>query len=429
MDTKLLLISALISGLAACAPASREPAAENDQGDFELINNVVYGADDRRDLYQVTDTNLLRLTASTVALVKSTTLTAQSGGFSLAGKNYGDEYGLCANEPFREQNLSAFCSGSLVGPDLILTAGHCVRTVADCGTTSFVFGFAVTAPGVQARDFATNDVYRCAQIVARDERGNGADYALIKLDRPVIGRDPLKIRRQGEVAIGQGLVVIGHPSGLPVKIAGGGSVRSTASPDFIVANLDTYGGNSGSAVFNADTGEIEGILVRGDTDFQRVGSCVASVVRDLNGGRGEDVTRVSKVKDLIPELPVETAPAVFRVQPALAIPDNDRAGVSVALAVPVAVQNRKVVVAVKLTHTYIGDLIISLVAPNGQKVVLHNRAGGSKKDLNVIYGRDAASARILAGLSQASAGSWKLEVQDVAARDVGTVDSFSIGFE
>ncbi len=62
------------------------------------------------------------------------------------------------------------------------------------------------------------------------------------------------------------LVVIGRPSGLPTKVADGAQVRSV-NDVFLVANLDTYGGNSGSAVFNAVTGVVEGILVRGDTDY------------------------------------------------------------------------------------------------------------------------------------------------------------------
>ena len=44
------------------------------------------------------------------------------------------------------------------------------------------------------------------------------------------------------------LVVIGHPSGLPTKIADGAWVRNNESEYYFVTNLDTFGGNSGSAV-------------------------------------------------------------------------------------------------------------------------------------------------------------------------------------
>jgi hypothetical protein len=91
------------------------------------------------------------------------------------------------------------------------------------------------------------------------------------------------------------LVVVGHPSGLAVKIAAGATVRSNLESAYFVANLDTYGGNSGSAVFNEQTGLIEGILVRGETDFKYKNGCYVSNICDVDGCRGEDVTRVSEI--------------------------------------------------------------------------------------------------------------------------------------
>jgi hypothetical protein len=87
----------------------------------------------------------------------------------------------------------------------------------------------------------------------------------------VAGRRPLAVRSAGRVAKGQPLFVIGHPNGLPTKFADGAQVRGNAHKDFFVANLDTYGGNSGSPVFNAVSLEVEGILVRGENDFVRRG--------------------------------------------------------------------------------------------------------------------------------------------------------------
>lgn len=62
-----------------------------------------------------------------------------------------------------------------------------------------------------------------------------------------------------------------------------------------MANLDTYGGNSGSAVFNDRTGEVEGILVRGEVDYTYKGNCMVSNVCTDSGCRGEDVTYISEV--------------------------------------------------------------------------------------------------------------------------------------
>ena len=91
--------------------------------------------------------------------------------------------------------------------------------------------------------------------------------------------------------------VIGHPVGLPAKVAGGAIVRDNTPNPFFVANLDTYGGNSGSPVFNSRTHRVEGILVRGERDFVARGNCTVSFVCPTTGCRGEDVTRITKLRE------------------------------------------------------------------------------------------------------------------------------------
>jgi V8-like Glu-specific endopeptidase len=91
-------------------------------------------------------------------------------------------------------------------------------------------------------------------------------------------------------------VVIGHPTGLPTKVSAGANVRSV-NDVYFVANLDTFGGNSGSAVFNAETGEIEGILVRGERDYRynsARGCYVPNTCVNL-GCRGEDSTLITNL--------------------------------------------------------------------------------------------------------------------------------------
>ena len=77
-------------------------------------------------------------------------------------------------------------------------------------------------------------------------------------------------------------------------------MRNINKPGYFVANLDTYGGNSGSAVFNAKTGVIEGILVRGENDYVYKGNCRVSNVCASDGCRGEDVTKLSAITATIP---------------------------------------------------------------------------------------------------------------------------------
>jgi hypothetical protein len=287
-------------------------SAEADKG--------IYGNDDRQDYYQASEARR-KLADSTVAFFKTSQVSADG---RLALENYGEKLDLCKGEAFREQPMGAFCSGTLVAPDLVMTAGHCVKSSYDCSETKMVFGYSVKSAGQNPDRVDASEVYSCKSIVAREQDNTGVDYAIIKLDRPVPNHEPLPINRAAGVTQGTKLFVIGHPVGLPVKVAGGASVRSVSFMDYFVANLDTYGGNSGSAVFNEATGLIEGILVRGGTDFELKKSffskCNQSVKVADSQGRGEDVTSISVVAKYIP-LPGQEAvsvdPAVQPVDPIL----------------------------------------------------------------------------------------------------------------
>ncbi len=89
----------------------------------------------------------------------------------------------------------------------------------------------------------------------------------------------------------------------------------------------------------------------------------------------------------------------------------------------------KLTVGVKLKHTYIGDLKITLQPPANtgvNPVVLHNRAGGSTKNLKKTY--DEVTTPMLATFAGKSCrGTWTLKIQDAAAQDFGLLLSFSLG--
>ncbi len=436
----ITMLSVLVL-LSACSPENfSDDPAQSSTEDTKFSANVIYGADGRLDLYQVTDDRLKAMADSTVALIKNTQITVSGSVASLNGKNFGTDMNLCNDEKFREQDTAAFCSGTLVGPDLVLTAGHCIEDITDCQSTSLVFGFAVKAAGILPQAVNASEVYKCKDIVKTQRVNNGADFAVIRLDRRVANHAPRGLRASGEVPTDASLVVIGHPVGLPTKITAGGTVRSATNPDFFVANLDTYGGNSGSGVFNLSTGLIEGILVRGEQDFVTRGNCVVSKVCAEGACRGEDVTKISVARPFIPALseppvnppvdppvdpptPPVLQPEKFSSTVNLSIPDNNKQGIVSSIAVTSKPQGRKVFVNLNVTHTYIGDLSITLTASSGKVVTLHSRAGGSSDNINKSY--EVTSSLGLVD----SVGSYKLAVQDLASRDVGSLVSWSIEFK
>ncbi|MFI5348359.1 MAG: trypsin-like serine peptidase [Elusimicrobiota bacterium] len=279
----------------------------------QFRTKVIYGSDTRIDLYQATDSRLLSLADSTVALFKAENVSSDG---KLTTNSYANQYGLCKEEPFYEQETGAFCSGSLVAPDVIMTAGHCVPSAEECAGIKFVFGFAVKTKGVLPKSVPETEVYGCKELIGREQIGTGADWALVRLDRKVANHAPLKLNLSGTIANKAEVMVIGHPAGLPTKIAGGAHVRDNSKDGFFVANLDTYGGNSGSAVFNSETGLVEGILVRGETDYVEKGDCHVSNVCPADGCRGEDVTKISSVADKIPA--AEHKARVAELQPSIA---------------------------------------------------------------------------------------------------------------
>lgn len=259
---------------------------------------VIYGTDNRKDLYEVQDQRILELSQATVALIPKGNLQLQSSGlFELQSQSLGELMNLCPDEPFRDQPNAANCSGALVGEDLVATAGHCI-TDETCSMYYLVFNYNVNSALALPQYFSSRDVYMCDSVVAR-ERTLFQDWALVRLDRAPRHLAPIKMSSQ-KAEVGDDVFVIGHPSGLPTKFADGARVRSEGN-GFFVANLDTYAGNSGSPVFSTQSLEIVGLLVRGATDYRydTQKQCVSSNFCDDSSCRGEDVTHISFVSDAL----------------------------------------------------------------------------------------------------------------------------------
>ncbi|MFJ3914070.1 M4 family metallopeptidase [Streptomyces vinaceus] len=113
---------------------------------------------------------------------------------------------------------------------------------------------------------------------------------------------------------------------------------------------------------------------------------------------------------------------VFESTAQVAIPDSPGPAVTSSVAVtgitgnaPSALQ-----VGVKITHTYIGDLQIDLVAPNGTTFRLQSSSSDSTANLNKTYTVNASAV--------AANGTWKLKVQDKGAADTGTINDFKLTF-
>ncbi len=283
------------AALAACTGAPGEPVGSTPAA-------VVYGVDDRLDYYQSESALFRGITEDAIAVM------IDASGNPLASNGDGtfspdaptlDQFvgGLCDGERYGDQPTMGSCSATLIDDDLVLTAGHCTAAAADgipCADAQFVFDYFYVASG-QLEEIDADDVYDCAEVVVEEYGVGGEDYAIVRLDRPVVGRTPAPVDVSFDVADGDPVVVVGFPTGLPAQIDDGGEVIDprTSQRDYFTATTDTFGGNSGSGVFT-DDGVVVGILVRGAADYltpmgetcRRVN--VISVGPSFSGG--EDIT-------------------------------------------------------------------------------------------------------------------------------------------
>ncbi len=142
-----------------------------------------------------------------------------------------------------------------------------------------------------------------------------------------------------------------------------------------------------------------------------------------------------------------TNPTYTYPGPAVPIPDNNAAGVTAVINVPYYEFIQKVTVTVNVTHTFDGDVSLSLIAPDGVTTVpLVTRRGSSGDNFIGTVFDDAATTAISAGTAPftgsfrpesplsvlngtPSYGNWTLKAVDSAGSDTGTIDSWSITFQ
>jgi hypothetical protein len=236
---------------------------------------------EQMDFYAITDERIKKNADSIAAIFLEDNLHNKEKGFStLRVKNYGKTFNLCNCEPFYSQPISAgrLCTGFLVKEDVIATAGHCAdkKGVIEL---RIVFGFKMLGRSTPVTWISNENIYKGLKIIHRvyDPKGNGSDWALIKLDRKVEEHPLVKLSEKA-IYLDQSVYILGHPCGLPLKYASGAQVRDITDTCF-AADLNVYCGNSGSPVFDRKTHEVIGIVVRGDTqDFRWTGKGWLSII-------------------------------------------------------------------------------------------------------------------------------------------------------
>lgn len=185
--------------------------------------------------------------------------------------------GLCSDERFAQQDALGpnVCSGFLVAPDRIVTAGHCAPDESERNQRRIVFGLVATDDGRLPSTIEEDRVYRIASIAERRD-DETADLAVLLLDRPVptASARPLPIAPTQPFP-DQPVSMVGYPAGLPAKIDACLDAEqpdchparvASVSATWFWSGLQAYGGNSGSPILNAEL-DVIGVLSSGETQY------------------------------------------------------------------------------------------------------------------------------------------------------------------
>ncbi|MFE0697461.1 M28 family metallopeptidase [Streptomyces sp. NPDC058869] len=190
-------------------------------------------------------------------------------------------------------------------------------------------------------------------------------------------------------------------AGVPVGglFTGAGYTKSSAQ-------AQKWGGTAGQAFDRCYHSSCDNLSNINDTALDRNSDAAAHAIWTLSSGTGEPPTDGD----------------VFSNTTDVAIPDAG-AAVTSSIAVtgrtgnaPAALQ-----VGVDIKHTWRGDLVVDLIAPDGSAYRLKNSSSGDSAD-NVI------TTYTVNASSEVANGTWKLRVQDVARYDTGYIDSWKLTF-
>ncbi|MCK5399002.1 S8 family serine peptidase, partial [bacterium] len=111
------------------------------------------------------------------------------------------------------------------------------------------------------------------------------------------------------------------------------------------------------------------------------------------------------------------------------IPDNSASGVNSSQDLSNVGAVSEVNVYCDITHTYIGDLIVKVISPEGTEATLHNKGGGSADNIVTWYNTntlEAGPGKLDDFIGENGSGIWKLFASDNAGQDTGQINSWKL---
>lgn len=321
--------------------------------------------------------------------------------------------------------LSMGCGGALYRPNIVLTAAHCVGATGNNTSITATLGV-VDLQSSSRIQIQSNYVYR-----APGYNGNGKDWALIRLQSsaalPTLPLTPSTAYDNGTFTVmGWGATSEGgaqqrYLQKATVPFVSDSSCQSSY-PSLIPAEEICAGYPAGGV--DTCQGDSGGPMVRRDANNNWVNVGIVSwgegCARPNKPGVYTQVSYFNSTIAAAADSLVGTPPACgpFTNNTDVNIPDLSTVESPITISTCSGTASSGSQVPVNIVHTYRGDLVVSLVAPDGSVYVLLNRSGGSADNVNQTFTVNLSS--------EARNGTWRLRVQDAAAADVGYINSWSI---
>lgn len=206
------------------------------------------------------------------------------------GITLGQRFKLCPGTPFIDQPVIGLGTAFILARQTMMTAGHVLEE--DLSRYVVVFGFEmVNKTGAYEGLISLKDIYYPTRIVQSSET---LDVTVFEVSRP-LDRPVLKYAKEQLPAVLTPIYMIGHPYGLPKKVALNASVQSNGNAEFFYTSLFAAQGNSGSPVFDFRTNEVVGVLVSGEVDYDWNGGCNAPKICGLPYCKGEKVVSITAI--------------------------------------------------------------------------------------------------------------------------------------